>query len=162
MSGFALVRIDDRLIHGQVMAVWMRYLGSVKQIVIVDDETAKDPFMTQVLRAAAPPSVQVTVLTVADAVSSLSDANTDYSHHLLLMRSPKTALGLLEGGVRFSTLNVGGMGAGPGRKSLYRNISVSPQEMELFRAIQEKGVEISFRIVPDDKGVSFRNLDKQS
>lgn len=160
MKEFALVRIDDRLIHGQVMAVWMRYLGNVKHIVIVDDNTAKDPFMTQVLRAAAPAGVQVSVLSVADAISTLGGEDADFSHHLLLMRSPRTALALLEGGVHFSTLNVGGIGAGPGRKPLYRNISASPQEMEWFRAIQAKGVEISFRIVPDDKGVSFRNLDK--
>ena len=69
ISELGLIRIDDRLIHGQVIAVWCRN-QKFTHIVIVDDGVAGDPFMRQVLSLAAPPGVQVDVLSLADAVKT--------------------------------------------------------------------------------------------
>ena len=71
-----------------------------------------------------------------------------------------TALRLREAGVEFPILNVGGIGAGPGRKSLYRNISASPEELEAMRQIERMGTTVELRIVESDRPTSFRSADK--
>ena len=53
MGEIVLVRIDDRLIHGQVMTAWVKETGA-NQIIIVDDEVSKDLFMSEVMKASAP------------------------------------------------------------------------------------------------------------
>jgi len=69
----AFVRIDDRLIHGQVVVKWLRYLGC-KEILIVDDALCHDDFMQNVLRLAAPPGVRVRVAAVHEAARLLRSA----------------------------------------------------------------------------------------
>jgi PTS system mannose-specific IIB component len=64
-------------------------------------------------------------------------------------------------GVEFDLLNVGGMGAGPGRSKIYKNISAGPAEMEAMRALEAMGTKVEFRIVPDERSVTFSSLDKK-
>ena len=146
-----LVRVDDRLIHGQVVAVWLKAVGA-DRIIIVDDRTARDPFLTEVLTLAAPPGVPVEVYDLA--------GGTDVEQVFVLVRSPIMALRLREAGIPFDTLNVGGIGAGPGRKPLYKNISANAEELEAMRALERAGTRVELRIVPDDRGVAFASLDK--
>ncbi len=154
-----LVRVDDRLIHGQVVAVWLRAVGA-DHIVIVDDKTAQNEFVKEVLTLAAPAGAPVDVLSVADAVPRLQELAASESGTFVLLRSPLTALQLLQAGVAFSVLNLGGLGAGAGRHQLYRNISASGEELAALRSIEALGTRVEIQIVPDDRGVSFASLDK--
>jgi len=76
------------------------------------------------------------------------------------MRSPVTAVKLREAGIEFPVLNVGGIGAGPGRKPLYRNISASPAEIEAMRRLEALGTRVELRIVEQDRPVWFTSVDK--
>lgn len=154
----ALVRIDDRLIHGQVMAVWSKALG-ITEIVIAADDVAADPFMQKVMRAAAPPGVSVKVFTVEEAARYLQEAG-DLSRTIVLLKGPGPAVQLFEAGFRYSRLNVGGIGVAPGRKKLYRNIAASPQEVEMLKRLAAAGVQVQFRIVPEDRPISLESVVK--
>jgi len=154
-----LVRVDDRLIHGQVVAIWLKTVGA-DRIIIVDDRTAQDAFLTEVLTLAAPPGVPVEVYGLADGIERVARAAGDDEQVFVLMRSPITALRLREAGIPFDTLNVGGIGAGPGRKPLYKNISANAEELEAMRALERAGTRVELRIVPDDRGVAFSAIDK--
>ena len=70
------------------------------------------------------------------------------------------AVRLREAGVEFPVLNVGGIGAGPGRKPLYRNISASPEELAAMRTLESMGTSVELRIVENDRPVAFRSVDK--
>jgi len=76
----------------------------------------------------------------------------------VIMRSPVTALRMREAGVEFPLLNVGGIGAGPGRKPLYRNISASPEELEAMRQLETMGTRVELRIVENDRPVMFASV----
>ncbi|MCI0582025.1 MAG: PTS sugar transporter subunit IIB [Chloroflexi bacterium] len=154
-----LVRVDDRLIHGQVVAIWLKALNA-KRIVIIDDRTARDEFLREVITYAAPPGVTVEIHDLEAGTDRVRQLVDDPEPVFVLMRSPVTALRLLEAGVRFPVLNVGGIGAGPGRKPLYRNISASPEEMEAMRSIETMGTTVELRIVENDRPVAFRSADK--
>jgi len=152
-----LVRVDDRLIHGQVVAIWLKALRA-ERIVIVDDRTAADEFLREILELAAPPGVPVEVHDVERGTQRVRDLAAATEPIFVLLRSPLTAVQLREAGVEFPLLNVGGMGAGPGRKVLYRNISASPEEIAAMRRLEEMGTTVELRIVENDRPVMFATV----
>jgi len=152
-----LVRVDDRLIHGQVVAIWLKALGA-RRIVIVDDKTARDDFLREILELAAPPGVPVEVHDLERGTERVRQLTTDPEPIFVLMRSPITAVKLREAGIEFPLLNVGGIGAGPGRKPLYRNISASPEEREAMRQLEAMGTRVELRIVENDRPVMFSSV----
>jgi PTS system mannose-specific IIB component len=154
-----LVRVDDRLIHGQVVAIWLKALNA-RRIVIVDDRTARDEFLREVITLSAPPGVPVEVLDVESGTQRVLDLVADPEPVFVLVRTPIVALHLREAGVEFPLLNVGGLGAGPTRKPLYRNISASPDEMAAMRQLESMGTTVELRIVENDRPVAFRSVDK--
>lgn len=154
-----LVRVDDRLIHGQVVAIWLKTL-SARRIVIVDDKTARDSFLREVIELAAPPGVPVEVHDLETGTPRVASLVADPEPVFVLMRSPITALRLREAGVEFPVLNVGGLGAGPNRKPLYRNISASPEERDAMRRLETLGTSVELRIVENDRPVTFKSVDK--
>jgi mannose/fructose/N-acetylgalactosamine-specific phosphotransferase system component IIB len=154
-----LVRVDDRLIHGQVVAVWLRAVGA-DRIVIVDDRVARDPFLVDVLTLAAPSGVPVEVHGVAEGIErarTLADAKEQV---FVLVKSPFTAAALVRAGVPISVVNLGGMGAGPGRRPLYRTISASDEERAALREIEAMGTPVEIRIAADDRPVAFASVDR--
>jgi PTS system mannose-specific IIB component len=152
-----LVRVDDRLIHGQVVAIWLKALGA-KRIVIVDDKTARDEFLREILELASPPGVPVEVHDLAAGTERVRQLASDPEPVFVIMRSPVTALHMREAGVDFPLLNVGGIGAGPGRKPLYRNISASPEELDAMRQLEAMGTRVELRIVENDRPVMFASV----
>jgi len=154
-----LVRIDDRLIHGQVVAVWLRTLGA-KRIVIADDATARDEFLREVLTLAAPHGVPVEVLEVVEAAVRLIELAGVPEPVMVLVRSPRTVLRLRRAGVPIAVVDLGGLGAGPGRKRLHKTISLSPAELEELRELERLGTRVEIQIVADDRPIPLRDLDQ--
>jgi len=150
MEEVVLYRIDDRLIHGQVMTAWSK-VTSANHVIIIDDKVVKDTFMCKILTMAAPRDMSVEILSVEDGIKRLKNLEDSNKKTIVLMKIPEVALKLVEAGIKMPYLNVGGMGAGAGRKPLFRNISASPQEVEQLKKIEELGVPVQLRIVPDDK-----------
>lgn len=154
-----LVRVDDRLIHGQVVAVWLKAVGA-DRIVIVDDRTAQDEFLKDVLMLAAPRGVPVEVHGFAEGSVRAAEMVEDSEQAFLLMKSPLMALRLRKAGVRFDVLNIGGMGSEAGRRPLYKNISANAEELEAMRELERMGTRVEMRIVSDDRPVAFSSVDK--
>jgi PTS system mannose-specific IIB component len=154
-----LVRIDDRLIHGQVVAVWLRALGA-RRIVIVDDATARDEFLREILTLAAPQGVPVEVLEVAEGAVRLVELAASAEPVMVLVRLPRTLLTLRRAGVPIEVVDLGGLGAGPGRRRLHRTISVSPAELAELRELEELGTRVEIQIVADDRPIPLRALDQ--
>jgi PTS system mannose-specific IIB component len=155
-----LVRIDDRLIHGQVVAVWLRALGA-RRIVIVDDASARDEFLREVLTLAAPEGVPVEVYDVASgAVRCIELAKTP-EPVIVLARSPRTMLALRQAGVPIEVVDLGGMGGGPGRKRFHKTISVSPDELRELRELEQLGTRVVVQIVADDRPIPLAQLDSR-
>lgn len=154
-----LVRVDDRLIHGQVVAVWLRAVGA-DRILIVDDTVAADAFLVDVLTLAAPAGVPVEVRGVAAGAARAQELAASTDRAFVLVKSPLTALALIRAGVPVGVLNLGGMGAAPGRRQLYRNISASDDERAALREIEASGTPVEIRIGADDRPVPFATVDR--
>lgn len=154
---FGLVRIDDRLIHGQVIAVWCKHQRFTR-IAIVDDTVATDAFLQEVLKLAAPPGLQVDVFSVEEACEELGRDAPSRRTTMVLMKTPRTAQQLYTCGIEFNKLNIGGIGSGPGRKSLFKNISASEEEIAILKSLSDQGVDITLLTVPGEKSKSFSDL----
>ncbi|HBT49502.1 MAG TPA: PTS mannose/fructose/sorbose transporter subunit IIB [Caldanaerobacter subterraneus] len=157
MMPIVLTRIDDRLIHGQVMTAWVKFTQA-NRIMIIDEGVAKDPFMVKVLKMAAPPGIKVDIYDVEQAVEVLKENDSTNEKIIILVKHPVVIETLLEKGIEIKKLNVGGMGAAPGRKALYKNISISKEEREIFQRILDKGTDIFIQIVPDEKEVDIKKF----
>jgi PTS system mannose-specific IIB component len=157
IEDLGLVRIDDRLIHGQVIAVWCRH-QSFNRIVIIDDGVAADSFMQDVLRLSAPPGLRVEAFSVAEGIKVLSDDTLARKTTMVLVKSPQTARRLYDGGFMFGALNVGGIGHGPGRKNIFKNISASAEEIAILKELMNQGVKITLLTVPGEKAQPFSEI----
>ncbi len=161
MAQITLARVDDRLIHGQVTVKWTRKIPCT-EIVIADDAVRKDTFLQSVLRMAAPRGLPLKVYSVAEATADLADnSNHDGRKIMLILKTPQTALRLLEGGVTLPALNVGGIGAVPGARRVYKSVSVTLEQTAALDAIYERDVPIDFRTVPEEAGMTWEAVRKQ-
>lgn len=143
-----LTRIDERLIHGQVMTAWLSVTES-KRIIIVDDETYRDEFVQQVLELAAPKSVEVMVLDVESA-KVVFDTDDDDRKTIVLFKHPQYVLNLIDAGVQLKEVELGNMGSKPSRNKLCKMVYVSEEENSLFDQINNKGCTVFVRMLPND------------
>jgi len=157
MKNIVLSRIDDRLIHGQVVTSWVKQTGG-NRIMIVDDALTKDIFMQKILKAAAPPDVAVDVLTIEAAAVMLKGEEESGEKIIILVKVPQTLEKLIEGGVKLKRIVLGGMGAKEGRKKFNRNVSASREEMDSMKRMIEGGTEIVFQLVPVESPVDVRKM----
>lgn len=151
MSKVSLLRIDDRLIHGQVMTGWVKHLNASK-IIIVDDELVNDDFMISVLEMAVPSHMTLNIYNAETATQKLKDIENDGKEDqiIILVKSPLPVLKMLENGLTFEKLTVGGMGVNENRSRLYRNLAASDKERKAFQEITKIGLPIQIQVLPSD------------
>lgn len=143
-------RVDERLVHGQVIASWSK-IHAVKSILVIDDQLAKDSFMSTVLSMAAPSGVKVELISVEQAAQRIAtEGMSEGINTMLLFKAPKYALQLVEQGVALRELNIGNMGAGPARKSISRNVYATAAEVEIFKSLIGKGVDVYLQMVQQE------------
>ncbi|AEE90477.1 PTS system sorbose subfamily IIB component [Tepidanaerobacter acetatoxydans Re1] len=157
MRNIVLVRIDDRLIHGQVVTSWVKQTNA-NRIIIVDDTLTKDVFMKRLLKAAAPSGISVNIFTTEDAVQFLKQDPDAGENIIILAKVPEVIEALIDGGVVLNKVILGGMGAKKGRSRFNKNVSASSEEVECIRRILEKGVPMYYQMVPSEKAVDVKKI----
>ena len=150
MRNIVLARVDDRLIHGEVVSVWTPSL-SVNRIVIADDGVAADKFNSRVLKALAPGGVKVNVYSVETAGEKLKEDEIKGERIMVLAKSPITFRRLVEKGVLIREVNLGGMGLRDERIPFIKNVSASPAEMEAMKDMRSKNVRVYYQLVPEQQ-----------
>lgn len=157
MKNIVLCRIDDRLIHGQVVTSWVKQTGG-NRIIIVDDALTKDLFMQKILKAAAPRDVSVDVLSVGDGTAVLKEEPGMGEKVIILVKTPQIPEQLIEGGVELPRIVLGGMGAKEGRKKFNRNVSASQEEMDSMKRMIAGGTQIVYQLVPTESPTDVRKM----
>jgi len=152
----ALYRIDDRLVHGQVMTAWAR-IFNITRIIVVDDATAKNTFLCDVMKMAVPSGCCVEILTLAEAVPVIQSSGPN-EKAIVLVKSPATLRGLLDQGVDIKEINVGNVGAGPGRKAVMRSTQLTKEEYDTLVGMSAKGIHIYFQMLPEAKSMELDKL----
>jgi mannose/fructose/N-acetylgalactosamine-specific phosphotransferase system component IIB len=149
-----LVRVDDRLIHGQVVVGWTRTVGATR-IVVADDEAAADAMRQMLLRMAAPPGVQVSILPVEEAARQLAAGAFAGERVMVIVRSPVALVRMRELGFLFDEVNVGNVAMGPGRVRLTKEVAATPDELEAWKELDRAGVALVARWLPGGAAGDF-------
>lgn len=158
MKNLVLVRIDDRLIHGQVMTAWIKNQNAT-QVVIVDDGVANDEYMIDVLEMAIPEEIAIGIFTKEDGVKFFSQGLEERT--ILLVKEPAALCYLADHGIDLEEVDVGGMGARSDRKTLYKNISTSEKENQDFRHLLDIGISVYIQVMPQHKPVTIAQFLNQ-
>jgi D-glucosaminate PTS system EIIB component len=152
----ALYRIDDRLIHGQVVVGWGQPL-SCTFIVLVDDEVRESDWEQDLYRMGVPESMQVIFASVAEAAGRLTEWEADARVGILLVGDIDTASELARrAGLR--RLNVGGIHHRPGRTERLRYVYLTPDEAGKLKALAAQGVDVQAQDVPTARPVPLREF----
>ena len=153
-----LYRIDERLIHGQVVMGWGPQLA-VEHYVVVDDELASSEWEQDLYRLGLPDAATADFLTVRDARARLSDLDVASRRTVVLTRTVAAMSGLAEGdGLRGREVNVGGLHHAAGRTERVPYVYLGPAEEEGLQALAAEGVEVSARDLPGSRAVDLEAL----
>lgn len=155
----SVFRIDDRLIHGQIITAWIAY-ADAKTIVVADDKAANDDFTQSLLKMATPESINLQILSIQDAVTYLKNG-TNTGKVLLLVRGPREAHEMIAAGIRKDRINVGNMNMKKGKSKVLGNLWVFPEDVEEIKSIYESGVSLEVRAVPNERSQDVLELLKK-
>ncbi|XBS70351.1 PTS sugar transporter subunit IIB [Acerihabitans sp. KWT182] len=155
-ANIVLARIDDRLVHGQIMTAWVQYT-SANHIVIVDNVTAKDDFVKSIIEMAVPKSIGLSI-TDEEGAPDLLNTLHESKRAIILAKIPQAFLELIKKNVLFKEINIGGMGAKKERAKFYKNISASEEEKKAFREIIDFGVALNIQILPYDAAIPAKDF----
>jgi mannose/fructose/N-acetylgalactosamine-specific phosphotransferase system component IIB len=153
----ALYRVDDRLVHGQVVLGWGQSLHAAF-IVLVDDVVARSDWEQELYRLGVPPEMDLIFATVSDA-ADLHDAwVSDRRVGILLTPDLDTMNRLLDGASEVRRINLGGIHHRVGREQKLRYVYLTEEEEALLRRMAERGVEITAQDVPATHPVPLRDV----
>ena len=151
-----LHRIDDRLIHGQVVVGWGQPLN-VAFILLVDDGVATSEWEQELYRMGVPPEMEVHFLSVHDALAQLPRYEEDPRHGILLTGDIDTMRRLVEGG-NITSVNLGGVHHRAGRTQRLRYVFLSTDEENALRELATRGVTVSAQDVPGARPIPLDDL----
>ncbi|SNR60284.1 PTS system, mannose-specific IIB component [Humidesulfovibrio mexicanus] len=143
------VRVDNRLIHGQVVEAWVPFMDA-KCIIVGNDELSRDEFQQEIMSLAIPRAVESAFLPI-DALAADSRLKAPARESTLLLFS--TCLDVrraVEKGLSISILNIGNLHYSQGKRQVSPSVSIGPDDEACLRFLQDKGVELDFRCVPND------------
>lgn len=156
-----LARIDNRLIHGQVLESWVPYTHA-NCIVVANDEVAGLTFQRMLMEAAVPRGIRVVIGTIEEVSQLFAAGELDVSRVLLLFASSSDALQACRQGVRFDALNLGNMHGGTGKTRLSCTIALDPDDIDNLKSIEEAGVRIVSQCIPSDREQNWRKLIRET
>lgn len=145
-----LTRIDNRLIHGQVGVTWTNTLGA-NLVVVANDEVSEDEVQQNLMEMVLPDSVESRFFSL-DKVIRIIHKAAPRQKILLIVRTPQDALKLVEGGVPIDKINVGNIHFAEGKKQISPTVSLDERDIDTFRKLNERGVELEVKGVPSEKG----------
>jgi mannose/fructose/N-acetylgalactosamine-specific phosphotransferase system component IIB len=150
-------RIDDRLIHGQVVEGWVNYLKATC-ILVADDAVASNPLQRSIILLSAPQGLKVLIGTVEEMCGQLRNPALDADRAILLFSNPADVIRALKTGMACEALNIGGMHFVPGKRKLMDILAVSDADLEALREIAGKGVKIGIQTVPTQRSVPLEKI----
>lgn len=151
-----IIRVDDRLIHGQVAIGWTRSRG-INTILAIDDVTAKDRMQCQLMKMATPPGVTPYFLTIDDAAEKILNDTYKNKKVMILVKGPVQLAALLDKGIEMSEVNIGNQRSGENKLQLASQMFATKEELDIWKQISDKGIKLYAQGVP---GGAYVNVNE--
>jgi len=152
-----VVRIDDRLIHGQIVQGWLKSIN-INKIVVASDSVADDAMQQMLMSMAVPSGVELDIKKVSEAADAFIKGDYDKENTMILVSNPACVLCMIDKGANIKSVNVGGMHFVHGKRQLLCNLSVDDNDVKNLYEIYSRGVEIEGRILPEDERSNLVSL----
>lgn len=157
----SMIRIDDRLVHGQVAVKWSKELG-ISRIVVVSDSIAQNEIQVSALKMAGPSGVKVAVLSLEKAIAILNDPRSEQLKILVVTNKPKYVAGLVPKLKEKPMLNMANYGRIGGslsdKEKITETVYLSEEDKETLKEIFDAGYDFSYQPLPDDTPQSLKSL----
>ncbi|SJZ94867.1 PTS system mannose/fructose/N-acetylgalactosamine-transporter subunit IIB [Anaerorhabdus furcosa] len=154
------VRIDERLVHAQVAAVWASALNATR-IIVIDDGAAQDEVQQVALKMACPKSVKLTILAADRAVEKLKEPAYPDDRIFIVMKGIKTLNKITKMGYIFPEVNIGNLNDKEGGIQIRRSVRLSDEQIALILDLHEKGIKFVSQLVPSEDKVNLIDLIKE-
>lgn len=139
-------RVDNRLVHGQVIEAWLPYTGA-RHLVVANDELAADELRQQIIELAVPQRIITHFIPVNDLARTLDACGDD---SFVLFANCQDARRATGAGIIMETLNIGNLHYGPEKIQILPHVALSVQDREDLHSIQQHLVQLDFRSVPTE------------
>jgi fructoselysine and glucoselysine-specific PTS system IIB component len=150
-----LVRVDHRLLHGQVAVSWFNSLGA-NTILVANDAVANDDFRKSAIRLAKPDKAKLVMKSIDDSIKAIKSGATDKYKMLIVVESVADAEKLIKGTQdSIKTLTLGGTKAGENTVNYSKTINLTHEDEEILVQLQQSDVDIYIQQVPNEDRQEF-------
>jgi PTS system mannose-specific IIB component len=154
----SLVRVDNRLIHGQVVEAWLPHL-KVQRVVVADDEAASSPLIRAAMALAVQSAIEVQILPLSQV--DFAALSKDGVRTLVLLRDVASVPFAHAHGLMLEQLNLGNVHFGTGRRQVSPSVFLAEAELQALKALADKGVRVEARAVPAEKALELTELSER-
>ncbi len=154
MSTMKMVRVDYRLVHGQIVAKWIKF-RPVDRLILVDDALINDDFMADIYRMSAGDK-EVDITTVADIQQALDRKDDNV---MLIFKDVDSAYQAFKNGIAIPELNVGAVQSAPNRKNAMQGVALSPEEYDKLAEIKASGINVYLQPIPETSANSLESVE---
>jgi PTS system mannose-specific IIB component len=158
--GIVLVRVDDRLVHGQIVEGWLPSTRA-QELLVANDALADDPVQRMIVMAAIPRSVSLVIDTVEGIADRLTPEANGAVRRMILVSKPVDALRLWKAGVHFRRLNLGNLRCGNVSLCLSRSVVVGEESLKVLCALAREGIKVDIQSVPFEKRVRLDDVCRE-
>lgn len=151
-----IIRIDDRLIHGQVVVGWCPAL-EIRKIVVVNDAVAGSRKKSEMMSLGVPAGIRALFVDVVSSPKAF-EVEKDDARTMVLFENPTDVLRYVQAGGKATSVNVGGMHYADGKTEIHNGYFATDKDLEAFQALAAQGVTMEIRALPGQNPVSLNAL----
>ncbi|PXY86007.1 PTS sugar transporter subunit IIB [Lactobacillus melliventris] len=152
-----MLRVDYRLVHGQVAFAWTNFL-SADAILLANDDVAKDDFRKRVLNLAKPNGVKLIFKSIADSLKAIKSGVTEKYKVFIVVENVQDAYVMAEGTDEIKLIDIGLVADRENTKNITKSVYVNEKEIQQLTELENKGVEVVVKQAPTDRDVQFSSL----
>ena len=156
MGKLNMVRVDYRMVHGQIVAKWIKF-RPVDRLILADDSLVDDPFMGDIYRMAVPDR-EVDIVKLGDVQTAIDRKNDTV---LLIFKDVASAYTVYKNGLQLPELNVGAVQNSAQRKAVVQGVALSVEEYEKLSEMKAEGVNVFLQPIPENDPVSLGAIEKK-
>ncbi len=158
--GIVLVRVDSRLVHGQILEAWIPYTKA-EALLVVDDEVEKNLLKRSVMEMAVPSSIEIDFSSVQDAARNYKNGGFTKKKLIVLFSSVRDAKSAFDSGFQYDCLNLGNMHFCEGKVQVSANLCVGLNDTTEIERLSKEGVSIDTRSVPGERKLELKSIFKK-
>ena len=148
------LRVDERLIHGQVATVWVNSLGC-NRIIVANNEAVKSEMQISALKIACPTGVKLSILSLAKAALNIKSGKYDNEKVFLICKTIADCKFLIDEGVEIKEFNVGNLSHKEGQTKIKKSVSLSDQDITDIKELLDRGITITAQMIPNESSASI-------